>query len=381
MESGSSPNAQKNNDMPRGAWYDYRGKKRESAMRTESTHWKNLPWFAPIPALCLFIFPTCAGALNITNTDGVVYQDAIVVSKNPTGIIITYTEKGKTKGTNLQFSRLAPDIQRMFSYSPEQEQKYKTEREERERRAAAVSRAQQATRPAGETPKTTAPPALTAGPAPKPPTERQYRSEHPLYFRVAFGDDGNPSMLGVADESQGTGTAYDTVYLDENMNNDLSDEQPRLFSKLERVRENSTGFNPQIDFKGPQGKNGNVSYSLNIYDLEYKKTDSSRHPRVSYFMWRMTINDWHYMFINGRMQLYSSAVAALQEKPALLGGKCSWEISSRAKDQKVFVDAALKDENGCKLRSVGSQMQQTLSPMLTLKKDGSVALQEKMEFG
>ncbi len=60
--------------------------------------------------------------------------------------------------------------------------------------------------------------------------EPQYGSEHPFYFCVVFGEKGNNSMLGVVDESGGTGAGYDVAYVDENMNGDLTDEAAKKFS-------------------------------------------------------------------------------------------------------------------------------------------------------
>ena len=82
---------------------------------------------------------------------------------------------------------------------------------------------------------------------PQIPKERSYGSAKPLYFRAVFGNERKSSMLGVIDESKGTGTGYDTAYVDENMNGDLTDEQPKNFEENRKTKEYVVKF----DFKGP----------------------------------------------------------------------------------------------------------------------------------
>ena len=57
--------------------------------------------------------------------------------------------------------------------------------------------------------------------------EPQYFSEHPLYgsFQLADSDDNTYTI--VIDESKGTGSGYDTLYIDANNNEDLTDD-PKL---------------------------------------------------------------------------------------------------------------------------------------------------------
>jgi len=98
------------------------------------------------------------------------------------------------------------------------------------------------------------------------------------------------------------------------------------------------------------------------------------------FFWYLDVKEWNYFFINGKIKLFSSAADALKGAPVLLGGECKWEISSRIKDSKPLVSAGLKDRNGCTLRIV-RQEGKTVSPTLTLIKDGKVEIEEKMKFG
>jgi hypothetical protein len=211
------------------------------------------------------------------------------------------------------------------------------------------------------------------------PKERSYGSERPLYFRVVFGKEGRTSMLGVVDESKGTDTGYDTAYVDENMNNDFTDEQPKNFPSARRRDDATSGWRPRFEFKGPLKENESVKYTLDIYSLA-RKQRGAKQGNDFYFFWYLNTKEWNYFFINGKMKLYPSAADALKGTPVRLGGECKWEISSRIQKAKMMVSAGLKDNNGCTLRSVNGP-KKGLSPMLALVKDGTVIKQKKMEFG
>ncbi len=208
--------------------------------------------------------------------------------------------------------------------------------------------------------------------------EPRYGSEHPLYFRVVFGEEGNNSMLGVVDESAGTGAGYDVAYVDENMNGDLTDDVAREFPRRERGSR-AGELEPRFEFKGPFKGEENAKYTLNIYSLS-QKTRRSTQGNDYYFFWYLNIKEWNYFFINGKMTLFSNAADALKGKPVRLGGQCQWEISSGTKDGKAMVSAGLKDGNGSTLRSV-RRASKSISPTLTLIQDGKVRTEEKMKFG
>jgi hypothetical protein len=222
---------------------------------------------------------------------------------------------------------------------------------------------------------------------PSPPTESslelpmlgRYRSQHPHYFRVVFGEQGNKSMLGVMDESGGTGAGYDVAYIDENMNGDLTDEAAKKFSRNERGGRAGL-FEPRFEFMGPLKGDETAKYTLDIYSLA-SKNRSNMQGNDYYFFWFLDINEWNYFFINGKITLFSNATGALKGTPVRLGGPCKWEINSHStRDGKWMISAGLKDENGCTLRIV-RQAGQTISPTLTMIQDGQVKMEEKMKFG
>lgn len=216
------------------------------------------------------------------------------------------------------------------------------------------------------------------------PKEPKLASERPLYFRALLGKEGKASMLGVLDESGGTGTGYNIAYVDENMDDDLTNDTPKKFpaanvppgSSSSRV---ATGTEPRFDFKGPLREKETAEYTLNIYAL--RNTAPAANPQDKYyFFWYLRTENWNYFFINGQMNVYVKAADALKGTPVRLGGACKWEISSGVREKDALVSAGLKDENGCTLRIVNGATGDP-SPQLTLIKDGKTVAQEKMSFG
>lgn len=192
---------------------------------------------------------------------------------------------------------------------------------------------------AGPAEQTIKPPEV-ADPGREPPKERQYASKNPLYFRAVFGKEGTNSMLGVLDESAGTGTGYDLAYIDENMNGDLTDDGAKKFPRDERGPQ-AGKLNPRFGFRGPLKGKESANYTLNIYGLSHQ-TPVSAGENGYYFFWSMDTKDWNYFFINGKARLFSSADEALRGTPIRFGGDCKWEISSRTKDGKVEAEKELE---------------------------------------
>jgi hypothetical protein len=208
------------------------------------------------------------------------------------------------------------------------------------------------------------------------PTQGRYHSQHPLYFRVVFGEQGNESTLGVIDESGGTGKGYDVAYVDENRNGDLTDDAAKKFAKYDRGSR-AGQINPTFKFCGPLKEKAAVTYSLNIYSLRQRNQAGAGDK---YFFWNLDTDEWNYLFINGKITLFSSAADALKGTPVRLGGPCKWEINSQNRGGRPMISAGLKDENGCTLRIV-RKARQTISPTLTMMQDGKVKMEDKMKFG
>jgi len=77
-------------------------------------------------------------------------------------------------------------------------------------------------------------------PGKKLTAEPVYRSKRPLYGTVKLGTDKDGVYTLVIDESKGTGTGYDTMYVDANGNRDLTDD-PKL-TAAPRENENDNRF-------------------------------------------------------------------------------------------------------------------------------------------
>jgi hypothetical protein len=205
--------------------------------------------------------------------------------------------------------------------------------------------------------------------------EPPYKSEKHLYLRMAFGEDDSRIMWAVFDESQGTGKGYDQVYVDADMDNDLSDGPSIRFPPASRPGQK---HDPRFSFKGPMGDD-TVEYELNVYSLA-RKTGADDLGNECYFFWSATVDGWRYFLINGRMRLFPTPKAAAEGEPVRLGGKCHWEINTKTRGLNVSVSAGLKDPNGCTLRSVNGPDGKT-SPQLTLMNGDSVAFKGAMGFG
>jgi len=61
--------------------------------------------------------------------------------------------------------------------------------------------------------------------------EPDFASDKPLWFALELGNGKNRLIAAVLDESKGTGTGYDTLYLDANNNGDLTDDKPIKVTK------------------------------------------------------------------------------------------------------------------------------------------------------
>ena len=207
--------------------------------------------------------------------------------------------------------------------------------------------------------------------------EPDYKSEKPLYLRIAFGDESGKIMWGVIDESEGTGKGYDIVYLDVDMDLNLKNNSPIKFPKAKR-RSDQRKYMAKFSFDGPMGdKKG--KYTLDIYALGsvwYKDKPLDK----TYFRWDLDIEGWNYHFINGLMGLYASVDKAFNGKPVRLGVPCKWEINHSPKEFEMRINVGLKDKNGCTLRSLRNRSGR-LSPQLTLLSGKKVVKEAKMEFG
>ncbi len=77
-----------------------------------------------ITALILIAVAVLLRAEDIKTTDGTVYQNATIVSSNPTGIDISYQKNDKTVLKGIRFEILPESIQKRYGYDPEASKKF-----------------------------------------------------------------------------------------------------------------------------------------------------------------------------------------------------------------------------------------------------------------
>jgi hypothetical protein len=118
-------------------------------------------------------------------------------------------------------------------------------------------------------------------------------------------------------------------------------------------------------------------YTADLYSLRNGRKPADQQ---CYFFWYLRIKDWNYFFINGKMPLYTSMTAAVLGIPVYLGGKCTWNVTTKPRGKMTVVSAGLKDPNGSTLRMVTGPGG-NLSPRLRLSRDGGTVSSTKMEFG
>ena len=95
-----------------------------------------------------------------------------------------------------------------------------------------------------------------------------------------------------------------------------TDEVEKRFSRYERGSR-AGQLNPRFEFQGPFKTGEKAKYTLDIYSLN--RQNRARGPDDGYyFFWFLDTGQWHYFFINGKMNLYSSTADALEGKPVHL---------------------------------------------------------------
>jgi hypothetical protein len=187
-------------------------------------------------------------------------------------------------------------------------------------------------------------------------------------------------MWVVYDESRGTRSGYDKAYVDENMNNDLSDDVPKKVGKAL-----ASAKRPQyIRFGTKLGKYGNAVCSIGIFSLSRPQFDKSTYQSKHKLHYSVNIAEWpdgntSCFFTNGEATLYPSARAAAAGSPVTIG---DYDFSIHCKSTKkgVFVRGEFKDKNGASLRHVfcSSKLQQ---PPYTFRDENGYFVTKKCAFG
>lgn len=209
--------------------------------------------------------------------------------------------------------------------------------------------------------------------------ERTYTSRQPLYFRLVFDKDGKQTMLGVIDASKDKG-AYDTVYLDENMNRDLTDDTAKPFKRYTDEGPYKGKLDPQISFTGPVNAETTAQFSIEFPKLA--PHGSGNLDKWGYFDWSIAEQkqNWRCWFINGQMNFFTSASDALTGTPVRLGLGAGCKLDIRP-EVRTALSIGVTDDNKCTLRTNGAGGPGE-PPFFTLLQNGKViGKREKMEFG
>ncbi len=100
--------------------------------------------------------------------------------------------------------------------------------------------------------------------------EPDYRSDKPLYLELQLGSGKDRFVTVVLDESGGKGSGYDTVYIDANNNNDLTDDEP-VKPKVKKQRQ-STSMNLEplpVTVKYEDGAQRTLRIKLNLQAYDF----------------------------------------------------------------------------------------------------------------
>lgn len=211
-------------------------------------------------------------------------------------------------------------------------------------------------------------------------------SDKPLWFRVAFAADPNRSILGVLDEGGGTGSGYSLVYLDLNRDGDPLNDTPQTFEETPvQSREIMGPFMIKFGFRGPVHGDLEGEYCIDLSLMHFYKQRGGA-GAGKFLTWRLTADDWKYLWVSGTIGLYGSAAEANRHDPVLLGSDSAWKISADRARGGVKFSAGLYDANGCILRAVYSrsvpdQAQVAMEPEFMLMKGRERVLTQGMEFG
>jgi len=209
----------------------------------------------------------------------------------------------------------------------------------------------------------------------------KFSSSKPLYLNVAFGQKAERCMLIVLDESKGDGAGYDVAYVDDNLDGDLTNHQPKAFPAAGRPDARS---NPTISFTAPRAYKDTTpaEYSLNLYSLAGASSKIAPAKDLHFFWDIRDAEQWNYFFINGKFHVYPTAAEALKGEPIRIGSKCDWEITAQQNGENVALSVGLKDANGCTLRIVRSSAGEPAPTITVLDKSGKALVKDqKLGFG
>lgn len=183
-------------------------------------------------------------------------------------------------------------------------------------------------------------------------------SAEALHFRLEVGVEEPLAVSGLLDETGGTGTGYDVARLDLDGDGVFETEQAFAAGTDPRTKREFRDAKITIERDG-------ATWQVDLYALRFRRPKVEDGRVDAYFRWSVTKGDFYAWFINGRMPLFTTAKAAAEELPAILGQNLAFEVTATTRGPQALLNVGLKDPNGCTLRlaRVGAEQQ---TPTVTL---------------
>lgn len=129
-----------------------------------------------------------------------------------------------------------------------------------------------------------------------PREEPSYTSRKPLYVKFALTKDGSKILSVVFDESRGTGTGYDVVYVDPTFSGNLGHAR-KVKARVKKQPQGLSCFFPLIDFDLPPRAGTGARSGSSALELRYFKRSARQYFHAETFVSiRQGSTTWRYFF-------------------------------------------------------------------------------------
>lgn len=196
-------------------------------------------------------------------------------------------------------------------------------------------------------------------------------SDNALHFRLLVGAEKPLAVAGWLDETKGTGTGYDTAFLD--LDGDGVAETRQDYG-MWRARPNL-----------PERPDAKITITHEgaewLVDLRYSQLAVNDGVAQPYIRWSVTKGtEFYAWFINGRVKFYTDRAAAAAADAIRMGPPFHFQTGTRVRGRQALVNIGLKDSNGCTLRLARKDGRQ-VQPHLRLLKDAEEVFQTPASYG